>query len=503
MARTRSLAVLCLLVTGCGAEPLKLADGRTGDDTSTLADDAESGQHSGGGDTETDTDSGPADTGVDPDADADGDGLTNAEEGAADAIDTDNDGTPDYLDLDSDDDGIEDSTEAGPRGDDGGLADTDGDGTPDFRDGDSDGDTILDRDEAVALDGSLGADTDGDGVLDYRDPDSDNDGTLDAHEGTADWDGDGLPNWRDPVNDITGLTVDMVAISTPFNQPVGIDFHAPTSSVALSVNYPSGSPSVLELVDADGDHASFSAVADFTNEVKIATVRAGNPAGFAAGELFVGNGVDGQIVRVSADGATVQNPWVDLPGTGNGLMRGSLYLDRTGVWGGDLIVATTVGQVWRVDNSGNASLVADLGGVHLEGLITVPDAPLRFGTLAGRALAGAEGVGLMYAVATDGSVDIYDVGVNVEDIDIVVPDENFFGVNFGSSRLLGVQGEQMRPIAGDILLTQESHSGTGLYRLYWTGTSHAVMELGVSSGSAAISQWEHVTFADASIKEIE
>ena len=506
MSSLRSMLVGVLMWAGCSSEPLKVADGRAeAEDSSAVLDQGETGEHTGEGDTAPDPDSGDGDSGtpLDPSADADGDGLTNAEEGAEAGIDTDNDGTPDYLDTDSDADGIDDSVEQGPRNDDGTPADTDGDGTPDFRDGDSDGDTILDRDEAVALDGSLGADTDGDGILDYRDLDSDNDGTLDAHEGTADWDGDGLPNWRDPVNDITGLEVEFVAISTSFNQPVGIDFHPPTSSVALSVNYPSGSPSVLELVDANGDHESFSTITGFTNEVKIATVRPGNPAGFVAGELFVGNGIDGQIVRVSADGTSVQNPWVDLPGSGNGLMRGSLYVDRTGVWGGELIVATTVGEIWRIDNAGNASLVADLGGVHLEGLITVPDAPLRFGTLAGRAIAGAEGVGLMYAVATDGTVDIYDVGVAVEDIDIIVPDENFFGVNFGSSRLLGVQGDQMRPAAGDILLTQEMVGAVGLYRLYWTGTSHAVMELTAAAGSASIAQWEHVTFADASIKEIE
>ena len=67
---------------------------------------------------------------------------------------------------------------------------------------------------------------------------------------------------------------------------------------------------------------------------------------FAAGTFFTGNGVDGQITRISPDGSTILNPWVDLPGGGNGLMRGSLHVDRTGVWGGDLLAVTTSGQVW-------------------------------------------------------------------------------------------------------------------------------------------------------------
>src|SRR5206468_99402 len=98
----------------------------------------------------------------------------------------------------------------------------------------------------------------------------------------------------------------------------------------------------------DGSHHAFSNLSGLTDEVKIATARSGNPAGFTVGDLFVGNGVDGQIVRITAGGATVINPWVDLPGDNNGLMRGSLYVDRTGVFGGDLVVVTSTGEVWRV-----------------------------------------------------------------------------------------------------------------------------------------------------------
>ena len=50
-------------------------------------------------------------------------------------------------------------------------------------------------------------------------------------------------------------------------------------------------------------------------------------------------------------GTTVVNPWVSLPGTGNGLMRGAMYVDRTGVMGGDLIVVTDAGELWRVTSA--------------------------------------------------------------------------------------------------------------------------------------------------------
>jgi hypothetical protein len=434
------------------------ADSAGGDSAS-----ADSGRDSG---TDSGADSGSGDTGWDPAGDSDGDGLTDAEEGRGDdtSRDSDTDGTPDYLDGDSDDDGLRDVTEAAPF-----------DGEP--------------------------PDTDADGTADYLDNDSDADGLADAVEGDDDWDGDGTPNWRDPRNDGSLAPVRFVAISTDFTQPIGIDFHESAFDVVMSVNYSSGTPHALETVAADGSHARFSSLSGVTDEVKIATARSGGSGGFEVGELFVGNGVDGQIVRISADGSTVTNPWVDLPGASNGLMRGSLYVDRTDVFGGDLIVATTNGEVWRVDSAGSATRVAAIG-VHLEGLVTVPDAPARYGPLAGTILAGAENEGLLWAIAPDGSVRSYDVDVQIEDIDIVTPYENFFGINFGTSSLIGASGDQFLPIAGDILLTQESVTSVGLYRLYFDGASIRAEELRATSDSARIAQWEHVTFAGAGIQEV-
>jgi hypothetical protein len=368
---------------------------------------------------------------------------------------------------------------------------------------DSDGDGISDGTEG-RYDPGGPRDTDGDGVPDAKDPDSDNDGISDADEGVADWDGDGVPNYIDPFNDGPPPAVQLVAISTTFNSPIGIDYHSPTNSVVMSVNYPSGSPSNLELIKADGTHQQFSNFGGLTDEVKIATVRPGNAGGFAAGDLFMGNGIDGQIVKVSADGTTVTNPWVDLVGDNNGLMRGSLFLDRTGLYGGDLFVVTTTGQLWRITSGGVATPLADLHGTHLEGLFIVPNVPVRYGPLAGKILAGAEAEHLLYAFDGTGAFVTYAVGVDIEDIEVVPPHENFFGVNFGTSRLLGATAEDLQPMVGDILLTQEvvAAGSVGLYRLQWTGTALEAKELTLKPDSATVGQWEHTTLAPAGIVEI-
>ncbi len=496
----RALAVVAALAMGCGPDSSSSADAGGGDGSAAAPDtdgdgisDADEGRDDDGGPRDTDDDGIPDFE----DTDSDGDGVSDADE-AGDADpgtpprDTDADGTPDFEDTDSDGDGIPDSFE----GD--GLPDTDGDGAPDLIDPDSDNDGILDGTEAA---GDPPVDTDGDGIPDFRDLDSDGDSVPDADEGIDDYDGDGVPNATDPVNDGDPSPIELTAISTEFNQPIGIDYHEPTDSVVMSVNYPEGNPLNFERIEFDGTHEAFSDFAGMTEEVKIATARSGNPSGFVAGDLFVGNGVDGQIARITDGGATVINPWVDLPGDNNGLMRGSLYVDRTGLYDGHLIAVTTAGQVWRIDSTGVPTLIASVG-VHLEGCIVVPDAPARFGPLAGRIIAGAENESLLHAFTADGTMVTYNVGVAIEDIDIASPRENFFGVNFGTSRLLGAPADQFHSVMGDVILTQESHTGVGLYRLKWTGTDFVSQEIPATATSAAIGQWEHVTFAPAGIVEV-
>jgi hypothetical protein len=464
----------------------------------------------------------------DPNADTDGDTITDVQEGAG--VDTDGDGTPDAGDSDSDGDGIPDYREAGDANpatppvdsdldgtpdfrdtdsDNNGRADGldgtddfDGDGRPDFQDVDDDGDGLLDSTEVGT--GGTPTDTDGDGQPDFHDTDADADGWADGAEGTGDRDGDGVGDWLDPRNDVTPPALTFTPISTTFNSPIGIDYHEPSDSVVMSVNYATGGvPSNFERVELDGTHVQFSNYANMTDEVKIATVRSGSIGGFVTGDLFVGNGQDGRIVRITDNGATVLDPWVDLPGDNNGLMRGSLYIDRTGVWGGELIAVTTAGQVWRITSAGTPTLLASVG-THLEGMITVPPYPARFGPLAGKIIAGAEGQGLLYAFDATGAFTTYNLGVAVEDIDVIMPDENYFGVSYGTSRLLGVPDEAWTTVHGDILLAQESVPAgtTGLFRVYWDGTTLSAQPFPLAAASTNVVQWEHVTFAAAGIVEI-
>jgi hypothetical protein len=282
-------------------------------------------------------------------------------------------------------------------------------------------------------------------------------------------------------------------VATGFNNPIGIDHHSPSGKLILSVNFPSGLPNNFELVAPDGSRTPFSNIQGLTDEVKIATVRRGDcQGGFAVGELFTGTGVPGVIARIAPDGSSVLNPWVTLPGE-TGLLRGSLFQDRYCAFDGDLLVVTTAGNVWQVSSAGAATLLASVG-THLEGLTTVPNDPAKYGPWAGRALAGAEDQGRVYAIGRDGSVAFYELGVNPEDIDIIPFRENFFGVDFGGKTIWGASFEAFADKVGDFLMSQE-FPGI-LWYVRWNGSSFEAVKV------AQAVQWEHITFSPAGVPPI-
>jgi Mg-chelatase subunit ChlD len=301
-----------------------------------------------------------------------------------------------------------------------------------------------------------------------------------------------LPASAGPAEEPRPVT--LVAISTDFNNPIGIDHYEPDNVVVMSVNYPDGRPRNFELVAANGRRTRFSTIAGLTDEVKIAAVRKSDcQGGFTPGELFTGSGQPGVIVRISHDGRTVRDPWIRLPDEA-GLLRGSLFQDRYCVLGGDLVVVTTIGSVWRVDSAGHATRLANVG-THLEGLTTVPNDPARYGPWAGKILAGAEGQGLVYAFAADGSFATWSLGIQPEDMDIVPEHTNFFGVDFAAKRLVGAGEAEWTDKVGDVVIAQESGP---LWDVRW----HADSQAFVVTNLAQVGQWEHVTFSSAGIVEI-
>jgi hypothetical protein len=285
------------------------------------------------------------------------------------------------------------------------------------------------------------------------------------------------------------MAITLTPIATGFNNPIGIDHDQPSGKVVMSVNYPSGLPYNFELVASDGTRTPFSTISGWTEEVKIATARDGL-GGFLPGELFTGTGQPGVVARIAPGGVSYQQFWVTLPGE-TGLLRGSLHVDRTGVFGGDLVVVTTSGGVWRVTSAGVPTQLARLD-THLEGVTTVPDDPAKYGPWAGKILAGAENQARIYTIDPSGKTDFFELGIAPEDIDLIPANENFFGVDFSGQTLYFAPATEFAGMVGDVLIAQES--GGILWQVHWDGSNFIPTQI------AQVSQWEHVTFSPAVIE---
>ena len=338
-----------------------------------------------------------------------------------------------------------------------------------------------------------------------------------------------------------GPTITLEPFPTTFNNAVGIDFFEPSvapGKLIVTANYPTGLPNNLDLLDAAGVHTPYSSLAGENDELKIATVRAGPcTGGFVVGTVFAGIGDeevgDVAIAKIAPDG-TIVNPWVTL--TSEAHIRGSLYQDRACAFGGDLIVVTGneqyeadpyVGSVWRVNAAGVATRIVSLRK-HLEGVITLPDDPVKYGPLAGRIVAGDEdfnfpappngpygkvfGIKSANDVITVGAVDPQypsfpnyptSAPINPEDLDIIpyprpnlANDGDFFAIDFGGRQMLRAPALDFADKCGDILVTQEfpnQNVSSGFSTLKWNGASFEVTPL-INLGSAQPVQFEHVTF---------
>ena len=287
----------------------------------------------------------------------------------------------------------------------------------------------------------------------------------------------------------------LTPVNSPFNGHIGINHHQPTNKVLTSTFYPSGQPNNFELIGADGTHTEFSNVAGISGELRIETARDDGQGtslgGFTPGEVFTGTSVPGVIARIAADGSSIQNPWVILPDE-NGLLHGGLHLDRTGVFGGDLIAVTTLGGVWRIGASGQATQIVNLN-TRLEGVTVVPNDPDRYGPWAGKILAGAKTQGLVYAIDTQGVTNSYQFGISPEDIVIIPAHENFYGVGLSEQKIWGA-ATAFSSMIGDVLIAQET-PGT-LSRVHWNGTDFEVSQI------AQVTQWKQITFSPAGIAPI-
>ncbi|PYT09922.1 MAG: hypothetical protein DMF60_01585 [Acidobacteria bacterium] len=332
----------------------------------------------------------------------------------------------------------------------------------------------------------------------------------------------GLPQEQLPA--VAPITLTTLAANvSPANQLdnlIAVDYQETSDSLVVSVHYKNGLPNNFVRVSRTGVITPFSSASGYPEEVYLAVAPSQNCSGtglslggFKVGDVFAGSGT-GTIARISADGTTVQNPFATLPGE-TGQDWGGLYFDRSGNFGGDLMVSTTSGGVYRVNSSGVATLVARLAGNGaIEGIISLPN-DSRFGPLSGKILVGGTDIGLPMTGANNvlavdpidamhpmGTFTFYNLPavVEPEGFRIVPVNGDFFGTDFLKKSVVTAPGAQFSGIVGDLVIAAEglidSMTPTSkLFDVVWDPVNNNLKATEIIGGS--VFQYEGITFACA------
>lgn len=297
------------------------------------------------------------------------------------------------------------------------------------------------------------------------------------------------------------------------NAPVGMDYHSGNSNLILSVNfsadYVGGSPANFARLNSSGTSNNWTSLSGMGYpdlEIKLATIKvAAN--GWTNNDLYFGTSRTGRIGRISANGSSYTTNWATLSGEAN-FLGGSLYQDQTGVFNHDLIVVSgrhpdnswAGGAVWRVTTNGSGTKLAEIespnGNRLLEGLLTLPNDPAKYGPWAGKIVTCQVSSGLIWTVDTNGVATSYDLGIEMPaDLRLIPPvAQSLYCAAVFTNAVWKVPAANWTAFAGDVLVVNEFPAS--LFAVHWDGVRFVLREMAMPS---AVTWLEHTTFAPIEI----
>jgi hypothetical protein len=191
--------------------------------------------------------------------------------------------------------------------------------------------------------------------------------------------------------------------------------------------------------------------------------------GFGLRDVFAGSQFEGNVYRFSNDGST-QSLFA------SGLVGGvrGIAFDPFGGYGNNMLVTTSVGNVYTVNSTGASTLLANVGG-DAEGL---DFAPQQFGNISsGTLVVVSEGTGRLNAITSGGAMTDLGLQFNAPEMLSFVPTnlglsgnplEGFYAANYATN-VIKAGVSQFSSLLGDAVITEEtSHQ---MYRISWNGTT--------------------------------
>lgn len=198
-------------------------------------------------------------------------------------------------------------------------------------------------------------------------------------------------------------------------------------------------------------------------------------------------GVGGNPVNFArVDSSGTSNAWSTLHGMGfeDDEIKLAIVKASTNGW--------TQGDIAQIDNPFGT-------GRLLEGVVTVPNDPVKYGPWAGKILTCAEAAGVIAAIDTGGTVTLYNLGLHQpKDVRLIPAGQNLYALDFNTSQVLKVTQDNFASFAGDILLVEEKSdpagcAAPGVYIVHWEGGRFVVRFIFINA------LLEHVTFAPIDI----
>ena len=275
-----------------------------------------------------------------------------------------------------------------------------------------------------------------------------------------------------------GDFVTSAAISAAEGQNQTIGFAYAGNKFVGSVYFGTNNNQLYSTDLTGGSVATFGApIAGFSGEIYVtASLGLG---GFGANrDIYAGSEALGTVYRISNDG-TSQNAFVTA-GISGGVR--SIAFDPYGLYGNNMVVATNSGNVYTVNSSGTATLLANVGE-DAEGLSF---APQPFGTFAkGTLFVASEGSGSLRAISSTGTKTTVLTGLSGAEMVSFVPlnlgssgnpVEGFYAAAYPNN-IQKAGASQFTSFLGDAIITSET--GGHVFDVRYDGTQFVVTDIGV------------------------
>ena len=183
--------------------------------------------------------------------------------------------------------------------------------------------------------------------------------------------------------------------------------------------------------------------------------------GFPKGDIYAGSQADGKIYQYANSGGA-PSLFATLPGGSGGVRQ--IFFDPGSTFGGNMLVTTSSGNIFKVNSAGTPSLLASIGE-DTEGMDI---APSTWGPYAGDLLVTSEGSGTLRLVSPAGAVTVVGSFPGAEtvstiptNLDLSNPLEGFYVANYASNIQFASASQFIsQGLLGDVIVTDEFGGST-------------------------------------------